>query len=271
MSTELIVPAQWDIHRQKIDDEAKVWMFNATDGNIFTFRGREYLVVDEKGKLCAVDQMQYATQYEALASITKFFTDLFHAICDFSFSSRETRLSERLMSGQHKHFRVDVDKNLLYRGHTLPDGKDPGDFEKIALYHNTYGVTSVFVNLRMLEYLKQQEAAGARVSITSTGGWTGPTEDLLPALTAELAKPEPTMGEKYTLSKYLEMQGLKLNNFDNKATLNEKSSLTIGLFQKYRVLRDTDDEKRWNIMMDDQWHQLIFFTFSINATYFGMG
>ncbi|MCF6776436.1 hypothetical protein L3V83_07585 [Thiotrichales bacterium 19X7-9] len=169
----------------------------------------------------------------------------------------------RSIDPKSRHFRVDVDKNLLYRGR-LPDTKNPNDFIPLRLEHQRHGKidpdgvrrVDVFVCKKMLKYLKSQKDLGAKVSITSTGGWVGND------ITHKLAHVGVVDGFNYNL---------EIDGFDNKETLNERSTWKAGLFQKYRVLGDKNNDGTYNIMLDDQRHQRIGFEHSINATAFGMG
>jgi len=261
--------------RPIIYEENDLLMYHLTHGQEFAFKGRIYAVVNGDGnKLSVADQ----TKYEKVEMFygeesEKSIVNLSDKFNDFSFSSRETRLSKQLIATDKKHFRIDVDKTLLYRG-VLPAGKDPGTFEEITRHHTGYGKTKVFINLEMVQFLNEQKNAGAKVSITSTGGWAN---DTLPeanaAWKAEKAKSssEQSAEQAELLSLYLARKGLLLNEFDNKESINAKSGTTFGGGQKFKVLKDTDARGRWNIMIDDQWHQRTGFTYSIDAAKFGMG
>ncbi|CAG9185888.1 hypothetical protein [Cupriavidus pampae] len=145
------------------------------------------------------------------------------------------------------HYRVDVDKNLLYRG-KLPPHASAADFFQSRLTHHSYGDVTVFINIQMIEFLKQQKNYGAKVSILSTGGWN-----------------------ELSIRSRMKDFGVTIDEFDNKKTLNTQSTITVGLFQKFRVMGNQDSEGRTNIMMDDQWHQRALFKNSIDARRFGMG
>jgi hypothetical protein len=253
-----------------IQHESELYNYDASKMPTFSFKGRTYEVIDQGDKFVAQDKTDYS-EYGPFAELQKFLVDVADRIVDFSLSSREERLSAHLLASKQKHFRVDVDKTLLYRAEKFPEEKNKADFEQTFLYHTKYGQTEVFVNKEMLEFLKKQAAAGASVSITSTGGWADATQDASEVLSSRFSASEQRSEPVQFLAAYLKNEGVELKTFQNKKTFNENSYITIGLFQKYRVLGDQDREGKLNIMIDDQWHQRAFFDHSIHAEHFGMG
>lgn len=262
------IPTRTVVHNEKdrtpirpvIHNEKDWYALNAKEGAEFVFNNRIYRVFEKKGQLRALEQISYKNVEEICTAKYEWAENFVADVCHDSFSlPQNTSFSGRLLPADKKHFRVDVDKTLLYRG-ALPAGKEgkESDFHKITLYHKSYGTPTVYVNKQMLAFLKLQHGLGAKISITSTGGWDAGSGDA------------GVGGEQY-LRSYLENEGLELKDFDNKETLNTGSYINIGLSQKYRVLGDQDIKGRWNIMIDDQWHQRAGFTHSIPAEQFGMG
>lgn len=210
----------------------------------------------------------------ALTSFKEFFT---HRLAEGCVASRADRINDILSVPAHqRHFRVDVDKNLLHRGQ-LP-GSEAAEipqqlnekYIKVSLEHSKHGKidddgirrVDAYVSRKMLHFLKQQHRDGAHVSIASTGGWVGEH-----------------------LKSTLQDLGLNINGFYNKQTFNQQADNKLGAFnvkpisginnmgvaQKYRVLGDIDQSGRHNIMLDDQWHQRVLFKDAINAKDFDMG
>lgn len=186
--------------------------------------------------------------------------------------SRTDRVNDILsIPTNMRHFRVDVDKNLLYRG-SLSDTKNPDNFIHVKLEHATHGDidndgirrVDAYISKEMLNFLKKQKQNGATISIASTGGW---------------------VQESFEVT--LQQLGLNIDEFYNKETFNAESDKQIksntwlpsvfkkankvGFSQKFRVLGNIDSQGRHNIMLDDQAHQRAMFKYSIDAKDFGMG
>lgn len=215
-------------------------------GDSFKSKGRTYKVIaDGAGKLYAEEQDK-ATGFKG---ICRSFWD---RIGNLSLSSRESQLSAKLLKPADRHFLLDVDKTLLYRGN-LPKSKNPDDFIQAKIDHEKYGPgTTVHISKSVVNYLRQQVAVGAKVSIASTGGWN----------IASVKKVLAELPEDYKL---------EINGGGNKTDMNNRTRLHSGINQKYRALGPTDRDGRQHIMMDDQKHQLAFFKHKINAKELGMG
>ncbi|MCO7224146.1 hypothetical protein [Pleionea sp. CnH1-48] len=171
------------------------------------------------------------------------------------------------------HFRVDVDKDLLWRGELpkherhLSDEEINEKYIQTHIHHTKYDKnpdvpgneedgTIVYVNRQMLEKLREQQDAGAKVSICSTGGWH--REHIKQVL-------ETGLPDKYQLN---------IEEVDTWETVKTSQSGIPGVKKansKQVHVNNFDKDGRLNILLDDRSMQRRTFMYSVNpVTEFGM-
>jgi len=244
-----------------VRQDRDIYRLNAA-GQKFSFRGRDYTVVQKDGGWVAKEN--------ASGYISAFFhgiADRFEGVYETQslagFVSHETRLTRLFSKPTYLHFRIDIDGTLWDKSSSQKE-IDPQDLNYFKAVIARKGVaTPVVVSKNLIDFLKVQQKLGAHVSILSTGA-----TDLDPYTDAPGA---------VTVKQLLRRNGVELTSAQNKKDLDRisksRETSTLSMGQKFGVHGQVDkaNPHRRNIMIDNEFYHLTNWQHSINAKEFGMG